>query len=148
MELKILEEKENSLFNRKEIKARAVSKAAPSREEVLTLLSEKTKLPKENIKIKGIRGSFGVNEFDIEANLYSSKEEKEKIEIVKKKEKEAAKPKEPEQPAEKSEEKPAEKSGENTKEQKPDVAPAQEQSEEKIEEEEKNEKEKELGKPE
>lgn len=86
IKLNILEEKDNELFNRKEIKATAEAEITPSREEVMKALAEKFSIPEENIKIKGIHGKFGSKTFSIEANLYVSAEEKEQIEIKKKKE--------------------------------------------------------------
>jgi len=86
MTLKILEEKHNQLFKRKEIKAALESETTPSRNHVLELLSKKFETPKENIKIKGIKGNFGVKNFSIEANIYPSEEEKDMVELKKKKE--------------------------------------------------------------
>ena len=86
MTLKILEEKNNPLFKRKEIKASIASEKTPSRLEILELLSKKFETPMENIKIRGIRGGFGVKSFSIEANVYHSREEKEAVELKKKKE--------------------------------------------------------------
>ena len=100
MTLKIIEEKENQLFGRKEIKAALESDITPSRTQILELLSEKFGVPKENIKIKGIRGNFGTNGFSIEANIYNSKEEKDFVELKKKKEaREPAKTEAPAAPA-------------------------------------------------
>ena len=90
-ELKILEEKKNDLFNRKEVKAVLDSNTTPSREQVLELLSKKFSVPTENIKITGVHGKFGTQSFDISANIYASEEEKNKIEIKKKKEADAEK---------------------------------------------------------
>ncbi len=114
-EFKIIEEKENPLFNRKEIKGSVESEIAPSRAETLEILSKKFNVPRENIKIKKILGKFGSNVFDIEANIYSSEQDKDSIELKKKKEKvpeELAeekpieeKPEEPEKTEEKKEEK-------------------------------------------
>ena len=92
MELKILEEKSNDLFDRKEIKSVVEAEITPSRKEILDVLAEKYKVPKENIKIKGIRGKFGSKTFAVEANIYSSKETREKVELKKKKEQESEKP--------------------------------------------------------
>ena len=86
MTLKILEEKHNHLFKRKEIKAVLESEITPSRSHVLELLSKKFEVSPENIKIKGIKGNFGVKRFSIEANIYHSKEEKNIVELKKKKE--------------------------------------------------------------
>ncbi len=85
--LKIIEEKENLLFNRKEIKGITESEITPSRAETLEVLSKKFKVPIENIKIKKIVGKFGSKTFNVEANIYSSEQDKEDIELKKKKEK-------------------------------------------------------------
>jgi len=122
MELKITEEKENALFNRKEIKGFIDSEVVPSRTETSKILSEKFKVPWENIKIKKIVGKFGSKTFSVEANIYSSKQDKDSIELKKKKEiesekkaaeetadKEKAKQEQPEEPEQKpDEEKPQE----------------------------------------
>jgi len=91
MELKILEEKNNDLFDRREIKSVVEAEITPSRKEILDVLAEKYKVPRENIKIKGIRGKFGSKTFAVEANIYSSKETREKVELKKKKEQESEK---------------------------------------------------------
>ena len=91
MELKITEEKENALFNRKEIKGFIDSEVVPSRIETSKILSEKFKIPWENIKIKKIVGKFGSKTFSVEANIYSSKQDKDSIELKKKKEIESEK---------------------------------------------------------
>ena len=84
---KILNEKENPLFNRKEIQVSVESQTNPKKQEIKDLLSEKLSVPKENIKIKKISGNFGSRTFNINANIYSSKEDKEFLEKEKKPEK-------------------------------------------------------------
>ena len=86
MEIKVIEEKENRFFKRKEVKIFIHSEKAPSREEASNILSKKFSVPSTSVKIKKIRGNFGSKTFNIEANLYSSKEEKDSIELKKKKE--------------------------------------------------------------
>ncbi len=86
MEIKILEEKNNPLFGRKEMKATVESEINPSRLQILELISKKFSSPAENIKIKKIKGNFGKKIFSIEANIYSSEKEKNIVEIKKKKE--------------------------------------------------------------
>ena len=86
MELKITEEKENALFGRKEIKGHVRSEISPSKAEISKSLSEKFSMPAENIKIKEIKGKFGTKIFNIEANVYSSKKDKDEIELKKKRE--------------------------------------------------------------
>lgn len=83
--LKITKEKENPLFKRKEISATIVSEKLPSRNEVAKMLSEKFSQPQDHVKVKKIDGKFGSNTFNIEANVYSSLEEK-NFELKKKKE--------------------------------------------------------------
>jgi ribosomal protein S24E len=85
-EIKITEERENALFNRKEIKGFIEAEVVPSRIETSKILSEKFKVPSENIKIKKIVGKFGSKTFSVEANIYSSKQDKDSIELKKKKE--------------------------------------------------------------
>ena len=83
--MKILEEKNNPLFRRKEIVAEIQIKSSPKFVEVEKLFSENLKVPVENIKIRNIRGGFGHNSFKINACIYNSKEDKEKIEGAPKK---------------------------------------------------------------
>ncbi len=85
MEIKILEEKKNPLFNRKEIQISLFSEISPNKTEVKKLISEKFSAPEENIEIKKISGKFGSKDFLIIFNVYSSKEDKEKIERKSKK---------------------------------------------------------------
>lgn len=84
---KILNEKVNPLFNRKEIQVSVESQINPKKQEIKDLLSEKLSVPKENIKIKKISGNFGAKTFSISANVYSSKKDKEFLEKEKKPEK-------------------------------------------------------------
>ena len=87
MEIQITEEKKNNLFNRIEIRGIARTEKIPSRAEVTKFMAQKFSVPAENIKIKKISGRFGVKMSEIEANIYSSKEDKDGIEIKKKKDK-------------------------------------------------------------
>ncbi|MEM4325921.1 MAG: hypothetical protein QXU40_01315 [Candidatus Pacearchaeota archaeon] len=86
MRLKTIDEKENPLFKRKEVKCVLECPSIPSRSNIINFLSEKFSIPKENIKIRKISGRFGTNLVDVEAALYSCKEEKKRLEILKKKE--------------------------------------------------------------
>ncbi len=91
MELKIIDKKDNLLFNRKEIEASVGAEVTPRRQEIKELISEKLSIPPEVIKLKGIHGKFGSKNFTIKANVYNSIEDKEKIEPKSKKEKEEEK---------------------------------------------------------
>lgn len=128
MELQISQEKENALFGRKEIKGTVNAEKTPSRQEILRLIREKFSVPEINIKIKKIVGRFGSREFKVEANIYDSAEEKEKLEIKKKKEIEIEK-----KSAEKVQEATAEKSAEEEKSPEIKAEPAEIKQEEKTE---------------
>jgi ribosomal protein S24E len=80
METKIIEEKQNPLFKRKEVKIIVESPVSPTLKEAEKIISEKFSSNEENTKIKTINGKFGRNTFLISANIYSSKEDKEKTE--------------------------------------------------------------------
>lgn len=108
MELKIIQEKENLLFKRKEIQGSVESEVTPSRANIKELISKKFSTSDDSIKIKKILGKFGSKTFIIGANVYSSKEDKERIEPESKKEKVEKKEKTQE---EKIEEKSAESQG-------------------------------------
>jgi len=88
MDFNITEEKENPLFNRKEIKVVIEAEHTPNKTDVEKLISEKFSVPSENIQIKKILGRFGSNNFSIIVNIYGSKEDKEKTEPKQKKKKE------------------------------------------------------------
>ena len=123
MEVDIINEAENSLFNRKEITASVKSESSPKREDVMVALAEKYSTEVDNVKIKGIKGNFGSNEYKVKANIYSSKEEKENVEGKKKKDQEIEKKREEEkkaaeQPKEESSDEKQEESSEENKEEK------------------------------
>jgi ribosomal protein S24E len=87
MDFKIIDEKENSLFERKEIKIKIDAVSAPSREEVRKALSEKYSVPEENIKVLNILGSFGTRFFEVNAHLYKTKEKMQEVEHLRKRDK-------------------------------------------------------------
>lgn len=91
MTLKILKEKENPLFNRNEISVEVQAEITPSNKDAVVLISKEFTVPEENIKINGIYGRFGSKEFKINANIYKSKQDKDKTERKSKKEIEAGK---------------------------------------------------------
>lgn len=90
-EIKILEKKENPLFNRKEIEIVVESNSALKVNEAEALVAEKFSSHADNIKIKKIAGKFGSSKFVITANVYHTKEDKEKTEHKKKEKKAPAK---------------------------------------------------------
>ncbi len=82
---KVIEEKENPLFNRKEIQFNVQANITPSRIEIGKLISEKFSTQIENIKIKEIHGKFGSKTFKVNTFIYKSEQDKNKLEIKKKK---------------------------------------------------------------
>lgn len=87
MEIKILEKKENPLFNRREVTIIAESDSSLKISDAENLLAEKFSSHADNIKIRKIAGKFGSKEFLITANIYHSKEDKDKTEHKKKEKK-------------------------------------------------------------
>ena len=83
---KVIEQKENPLFNRKEIQFNVQANITPSRMEIGKLISEKFSTQIENIKIKEIHGRFGSKTFKVNTFIYKSEQDKDKLEIKKKKE--------------------------------------------------------------
>lgn len=121
----ILEEKENKLLNRKEIKIVVESEKAPSEKEVIDFISNEKKADKELIKVDRIKGKFGRRTFLLELKIYNSKENMDKVERTEKQETTKKEEKPVEQntqestQTEKTEEKP-EENKEEVKEEKPE----------------------------
>jgi ribosomal protein S24E len=85
--LTILKEKKNPVFDRKEIEVNVRMDISPKIKEAEELIGKEFSANPENVKVKKIKGRFGSRSFVITANIYSSKEEKDKIETKTKKEK-------------------------------------------------------------
>lgn len=83
--MKIIEDKNNELLNRRELKIIVEAEKNPSFPEAFKLVQEKFKAQEELIEIKEIKGKFGRSTFLIGAFIYKNKEDKDKLE--KKKEK-------------------------------------------------------------
>ncbi len=75
MEFKLLEDKENPLFNRREMKLEITEEVIPSKESVKEGLASKYSVEKSLIDILNISGKFGVRIFTIKANIYKNQEE-------------------------------------------------------------------------
>lgn len=85
----IIEQKENTLFKRKEVKIAVTEKDTLSKTEAEEIVAKLLSAKPEQIKIKKIDGQFGSSNFVVDANVYSSQEEKDKIEVKTKQELEA-----------------------------------------------------------
>jgi len=88
-DLKIIKQRENPLFNRKEIEILIETPVAPKISETEEFIAKEFSTHAENVKVKKIKGRFGSTNFTITANIYYSKEDKDKIEPKSKKEKKA-----------------------------------------------------------
>jgi len=86
-DLKILKQRENPLFNRKEIEINIETNIAPKISETEAFIAKEFSSNIDNVKVKKIKGRFGSNNFIITANIYDSKEDREKTEPKSKKEK-------------------------------------------------------------
>jgi ribosomal protein S24E len=91
MKTKILEEKENPLFNRREIVFEVISDITPSYSETEKYISEKFNADAKNIKIHHINGKFGVKKFIVDVSIYNSDKDKNNFEITTKKQRDAEK---------------------------------------------------------
>lgn len=76
----ILEQKQNPLFKRKEIKFILKANVTPSHAIARKIIAEKFSIPEENIRLKNILGKFGSKSFTISANIYESEQDKLNIE--------------------------------------------------------------------
>lgn len=77
--MKVIEDKQNEFFKRKEVKVIVGAGKNPSTPEASKLIADEFKASEENIAIQSVKGKFGRNTFLIVANIYNSKEDKEKM---------------------------------------------------------------------
>ena len=94
MKLKVLENNQNTLFKRKEVKVEIENPSTPDREEATNAIAQEFKATADAVKIMGIHGVFGTSVFKISANVYDSKEDKDAVELKKKKDTQREKKKE------------------------------------------------------
>lgn len=81
MKLEIIEQKENKLLERKEIRIKvAFNGATPKREELRKKIIELLKSDAEKTIVDSLRTQFGKKEAIVEARIYSSKEKAIEIE--------------------------------------------------------------------
>ncbi len=128
--MKVLQDKQNELLNRKEIKIVVEAGKNPTFDEATEIVAKEFKANKEGIKIKKIIGKFGRNTFLITANIYKNKTDLDKTEVKKKKEIEEEKKAAEE--AKKAEEEAAKQKQEQTTEQ-PQTPSTEEKQEDKKE---------------
>ena len=83
--IKIINQRENSLFNRKEAEIMIEASVAPKISEAEAFVAKEFSTQADNVKIRKIKGRFGSKNFVITTNVYNSKEDKDKIEKKSKK---------------------------------------------------------------
>ena len=88
--IKIINQRENPLFNRKEAEIMIEASVAPKMSEAEAFIAKEFSTNSDNVKIRKIKGRFGSKNFIITANIYNSKEDKDKIEKKTKKDKKSA----------------------------------------------------------
>ncbi len=80
MELKIVEEKKNGLFSRKEVRGELMfEQVTPSNNEVQTVLAKKLSVTPEQVVVEHIYTDFGTNHAKFSALVYDSAEHKKKF---------------------------------------------------------------------
>jgi ribosomal protein S24E len=82
--MEIVEQKENQMLSRDELKLDIESEKNPSFEEVAKIIAEKLDKDESAIVVDLIKANFGSNKFRVHAKIYHSKEHKEKFEPKKK----------------------------------------------------------------
>ena len=80
MEEKILKDLRNNVLKRREMEILLVNRGNPGFIITKDLISHRLKVSRENIVMNHINGEFGRNEFVIDAFIYDSKEDLERIE--------------------------------------------------------------------
>ncbi len=77
--MKIKIDNRNELFKRQELVLEIESDKNPSFIDVQKKIAEEINKPEENIDVLKVKGGFGKNVFEVEANVYNSKEELNKM---------------------------------------------------------------------
>lgn len=78
--MEIVKETKNDLLKRKEILFKLDSDSNPGFETARKTLADKMKVEDDKIAIKFVKNNFGTHSFIVEAFVYNSKEDKERIE--------------------------------------------------------------------
>jgi ribosomal protein S24E len=79
MKSKIISQFDNKLFSRNELVLEVEADVVPSKEEVKEFISKEFSCDKDLIRVREIKGKFGVRVFKVVADIYSSKEEFDRI---------------------------------------------------------------------
>lgn len=83
--IKITENNQSLIFNRKEVKGFIESEIVPKKDEVKSLLAKELSVSEDLIEILKIAGKFGEQKFAFSADIYKSVEDLNKMKLKKKK---------------------------------------------------------------
>lgn len=87
MKSHIIEKKKNPLLGREEVVIDIEANSTPSFIDAAKIASEELKTSEELLKVRKIDGKYGTTKFRVYVNVYSSKEELERLEPKKKEKK-------------------------------------------------------------
>lgn len=85
--MEIIQDIKNDILNRREVKIVIPAEKTVSYTEAAKLIADHFKVHEDHLAVLGVKGKFGRKTFLIEANIYRSKEAKEKTERKPKKKK-------------------------------------------------------------
>lgn len=130
MEVKIIQEKLNPLFSRKEVVLEVKNEIVPSKAESVDLVSKEFKCNTMLVRIRDVKGRYGESVFKVTADIYDSVEEFNRI--VKKTKQEIEKEKKEIEEAKKAEEekKKAEEEARKSEEEKKEESEVKEEKKE------------------
>ena len=83
--IEISQETRNDLFNRKDVKGFIEADVTPSKAETIALIAKEMKAGEDTVNLLRVKGKFGTNRFDFEAEVYDSVEDLNKLKFNKKK---------------------------------------------------------------
>ncbi len=90
--METIQEKHNPLFGRKEVALKLTEVDFPPKmDEAAKIVAEKFSVSEDTVHVEKIDGKFGTNDFIITAEIYNSKEEKERLNSINKKKKKSSK---------------------------------------------------------
>ncbi|MBS3070957.1 hypothetical protein J4407_01500 [Candidatus Pacearchaeota archaeon] len=90
--VKVIQERENPLFSRKEIILEIKKETIPNQKEIKAVVSEKYSSSPDKIKIRKIKTKFGSKSFTVDVFVYNSANEKTDIELKKKRDEVTSRP--------------------------------------------------------
>ena len=78
--MEFIKDTKNNLLKRREIQFVIETESNPGFANVQKVLIEKIKVPEENVAIKFVKNNFGSRKFLVEAFVYDSQSDKERVE--------------------------------------------------------------------